>query len=123
MNNGNKDCSLLLQAVVEELHNSGDWQQLSGIIYELVLASPDNAGRDIEELAREIIRQARSIYWSENGTGICSGLQTKQLRLANKGLCGPTIIENKGAVGPTFIANEPTIIAKSLQTATRAHGD
>ncbi len=51
----------------------------------------------------------------------CSGLQTKQLRLANKGLSGLTIIANKKAVRPTMIANEPTIIAKGLQTARWAH--
>ena len=52
---------------------------------------------------------------------ICSGLQTKELRLANKGCFGLALIANKKAVRPTLIANESTIIAKGLQTARQTH--
>jgi hypothetical protein len=50
-----------------------------------------------------------------------SGLQTKELRLANKGCFGLALIANKKAVRPTLIANESTIIAKGLQTARQTH--
>ena len=56
-----------------------------------------------------------------HGLGSCSGLQTKELRLANKGCFGLALIANKKAVGPTLIANESTIIAKGLQTARQTH--
>ena len=44
----------------------------------------------------------------------CSGLRTKQARLANRSLFGLAIIANKAGGRPTLIANEPTMYCEGL---------
>jgi hypothetical protein len=96
----------------------------------LAMASPPLAARRkllISQYTRAVMRGAdsRSRLWlwtclqARSGQATCSGLRTKQLRLANRRISWPTLSANKKDSWPTISANGPAISANSLQTTLR----